>query len=81
MKTVPPERRGSASCTNYIGVDLGSIIGPAIAGFVAQSFGYTMLFRIMVFPFIIGMVVLYLSRQRILEIEENFLAGSPPQPK
>lgn len=40
IKKVPKERRGSASGTYYLGVDIGQGIGPVIGGFVAGHFGY-----------------------------------------
>ncbi|MCL1849018.1 MAG: MFS transporter, partial [Clostridiales bacterium] len=72
LKAVTPDRRGAASSTNYIGMDLGNLIGPTIAGNIAQSIGYVPMWRIMVFPFLIGILVLFLTRKRIAAIEEGF---------
>jgi MFS family permease len=73
MKAVTPDRRGAASCTNYIGRDLGTLIGPLIAGAIVEMFGYTAMWRIMGFPFILSMVLLVLCRTQITKIEEDFL--------
>ena len=75
MKTVPSERRGAASSTNYISLDLGSMLGPIIAGQVAQIFGYTMMWRIMVIPYIVATAVLVCNKKTIVRIEEDFAAS------
>jgi len=76
MKSVPSERRGSASSTNYIGIDLSSMIGPALAGQIVQTFGYITMWRVMVIPMVVGTLVLHLCRKSINRIEEEFAAGS-----
>lgn len=73
MKSVPGERRGAASSTNFIGLDLGGLVGPSIAGVVAQSFGYVTMWRVMVIPFILSALTLVIFRRRVVEIEENFV--------
>jgi MFS family permease len=74
MKAVPTDRRGAASSTNYIGMDLGSMLGPLAAGQVAHIFGYTLMWRIMVIPFIIAAIVLVVFRKNIIRIEKDFAA-------
>ena len=74
MKTVTNDRRGAASCTNFIGMDLGTLIGPPIAGSIVQSLGYVAMWRIMVFPLFIGMLVLFACRKQITRIETEFAA-------
>ena len=73
MKTVPPERRGSASSTNYIGMDTGTIIGPIFAGTIAQYLGYFSMWRLQTIPFILAIVVIFCNRRRIAKIEKDFL--------
>jgi MFS family permease len=73
MKTVPPERRGSASSTNYIGTDTGTIIGPILAGTIAQYWGYPSMWRLKTIPFIVAIVVIFCNRRRITNIEKDFL--------
>ncbi|MDR1538851.1 MAG: MFS transporter [Clostridiales bacterium] len=72
MKSVPNERRGSGSSTNYIGQDLGSLVGPTCAGFFAQTIGYTSMWRIMITPLVIGLIILIAFKGKITRIEENF---------
>jgi MFS family permease len=74
MKAVPAERRGAASSTNFISMDLGSMLGPVIAGQIAQIFGYVMMWRIMIIPFIIAAIILLCFRAKIIRIEEDFAA-------
>ena len=64
MKSVPAERRGAASSTNYIGLDLGNLAGPVLAGSLVDRFGYPLMWRIMIFPvgFALGLVLLNRSR-------------------
>jgi len=75
MKTVTQARRGAASSTNYIGMDLGNLIGPTIAGYIAQTMGYAMMWRFMVIPFFAGMAILFMFRSKIAEIEDGFASG------
>ncbi|MCL2121438.1 MAG: MFS transporter [Clostridiales bacterium] len=72
MKSVPNERRGAASSTNYIGMDLGNLFGPTIGGLVAQSFGYVAMWRIMACFFIVGMLIAFFTRTTITRIENDF---------
>ncbi len=39
IRTVPPERRGVASNTQYFGMDLGYFLGPLMGGFLYSAFG------------------------------------------
>ena len=75
MKSVPEEKRGAGSSTNYIGTDLGSLIGPIIAGYVVEMAGYVSMWRIMTVPIFIAMVIVIFFRRRIKEIEVNFEAA------
>lgn len=73
MKSVPSERRGSASSTNYIFMDASTIIGPSVCGIVADTFGYTpAMWVAMAVPILIGVVVIFMQRKRINAIEQNF---------
>lgn len=74
MKSVPPERRGSASSTNLIGMDSATIIGPSIAGIVAQAFGYSLMWLMMIIPLVMGVLVVILFRKNITGIEEKFIS-------
>ena len=73
MKSVGPERRGSASGTNYIGMDSATILGPMLCGEVADAFGYEpIIWLVMTIPIFAGMLAIFLLRKRISAIENNF---------
>jgi len=73
MKSVPRTRSGSASATQHIFMDIGTLIGPTIAGFIAQAAGYTpVMWLAMTVPLIIGLVVVIIGRMKIRKIEDQF---------
>ena len=74
MKAAPIERRGAASSTNYIGMDMGGLIGPLVCGSVAEAFGYVPMWRVMTIPFFISMGITFFFRKRITSIEDDFSA-------
>ncbi|MDR3288561.1 MAG: MFS transporter, partial [Peptococcaceae bacterium] len=69
MKLVSNERRGAGSSTNYIGADIGTLIGPVAAGSVAQLFGYAVMWRAMLIPLFIAMSIVFLARKKIGGVE------------
>ncbi len=71
MKAVSKERRGVGSSTNYVGMDLGTLAGPIIAGAMAENFGYVPMWRVMMIPFVIGMAFIIIFRKNIKSIEEK----------
>lgn len=72
MKCVPVERRGAGSSTNYIGNDLGQLVGPIVAGALVESFGYASVWRLMTVPVGIAAVVALCFSGRIAEVEASF---------
>ncbi|MBU3877606.1 MFS transporter [Faecalicatena sp. AGMB00832] len=76
MKCVPKERRGSASSTSYIGQDLGNLIGPVLAGSIAEQVGYVMMWRAMMLPIIAAFVCVIWFRGRINKIETAFIESN-----
>ncbi|SEP40963.1 MFS transporter [Propionispora vibrioides] len=74
MKCVPNERRGAGSSTNFVGMDIGNLLGPTFAGLVAQTFGYRIMWRVMVVPLLIAIVVVIIFKRKIACIEASFLA-------
>lgn len=72
MKCVPEARRGAASSTSYIGQDLGNLAGPIIAGMIAERAGYVMMWRAMVIPIAISVVLVILFKKKIRSVEEDF---------
>ena len=59
MKVVPANRRGAGSSTFFIGLDLGDLIGPGIAGLIVQYFGYSEMFLASLVPLAICALSLY----------------------
>ena len=76
MKCVSTERRGAASSTNYIGTDLGNLTGPVIAGFLVDHIGYAPMWRIMLFPAGIALVLVLANRRKI---DQKFLPHDNPE--
>ena len=65
MCSVPKERRGAASCTSYIGQDMGNLVGPTLGGAIVQAAGYASMWRVMIIPMGIAMVMAVLCRERL----------------
>ena len=74
MKSVPNERRGAASCTNYISQDAGALLGPVIAGQIIRLSGYISMWRIMMIPVFTSALILIVFRSKVIHIEEDFAA-------
>ena len=55
----PKDRRGAAGSTCYIGMDLGSMLGGVVGGAIAESYGYTNVFRFAAIPIAMQIMVLY----------------------
>lgn len=73
MKSVTPDRRGSASSTNFIGMDSATLVGPSICGMVAAAVGYQpAMWLVMTIPVILGILIVILFRKKITAIEQNF---------
>ena len=73
MKSVPNERRGSASSTNSICMDAATLIGPSVCGYVANAFGYTpAMWLAMCVPIVVGAVFVFCTRKKIADIENAF---------
>lgn len=72
LKSVPSDRRGSASCMIFVGLDASTLVAPTIAGALADSAGYPAMWRIMILPLLIGVLILTAGRRRLAEIETSF---------
>lgn len=72
IKTVGPERRGGASNTNYIGYDMGNMLGPIIAGSLVDRFDYDFTWKMATVPVLVAIVVLLLWRKQAAAIEQGF---------
>lgn len=69
MKLVPADRRGAGSCTNYIGVDFGYLIGPTLGGAVASTLGRQAMWLVMTLPILLGAVfTVALLREKKLSV-------------
>ena len=68
MKCVTPERRGVGGNTNYIGMDLGFMTGPVLAGIFVSNFGYSNMYRMMMAPVAVACVLFIFFYPRIKAI-------------
>jgi len=64
LKCVGNERRGAASGTYYMGLDVGNTIGPMMCGMIAGSFGYGSAFLAMIIPILLGMGVMFITDRK-----------------
>jgi MFS family permease len=78
MKMVTNDRRGAASCTTYIGQDIGNLIGPVLAGTIIEKIGYVSMWRIMIVPIGIATIVGMIYRRRLDHAGEEQPLLSPP---
>lgn len=69
MKCVPKERRGSASSTLYVAVDLAQFFGPIMGSRIIEAAGYVNLWRCMEIPILMAAGVAIWKRKRIKEID------------
>lgn len=70
LQSMPPVRRGVASNTNYVFVDLGLFIGPTLGGLVISHYletghAYSTLYLYGIIPLILAVVVLTVFRKYI----------------
>lgn len=73
MKSVPANRRGSASSTNFIALDFATLLGPFICGHIAKTYGYTpTMWIVMSCPVFLSALIVILFKQRLMCIEANF---------
>ena len=72
MRMVPKDRRGAASCTNYIGTDLGQLLGPTLGGFVVSLVGYSKMWSVMTISMYCGVIIVLLFRKRITSFDKSF---------
>lgn len=65
MRMVPKSRRGAASSTNFIGSDIGNIVGPIVGGSIAHTFGYTAMWQLMPIALVAAAVLVIALRKVI----------------
>ena len=69
LRCAPPEKRGAASCTCYMIADGLQIVSSTFAGWVADTFGYIWMWRIMLVPMAAVVVVAFLFKKQIQKTE------------
>jgi len=74
MKCVPKQRRGAGSTTNYIGQDIGNLVGPVVAGLVIEHIGWRSMWVCMTLPVFIAMGIVLFTRNSIVTIEKNLIS-------
>lgn len=72
MRMVPNDKRGAASCTNYIGTDLGQLLGPTLGGFIVSIVGYSAMWSVMTVSMYCGVLIIILFRNRITAFDKAF---------
>ena len=65
IKSVPPDKRGVGSSAYYIGLDVGNLAGPVIAGNVAEAVGYQLMWDVMIIPIALAFAFVILFKKRI----------------
>ncbi len=50
MRSVPFEKRGVASNTQYFGIDIGYFLGPVLGGVLYANFGYSSMYMLGAIP-------------------------------
>lgn len=80
MKLVDKNRRGIAGNTSYIGVDLGYLLMPTVAGALVTYMqsqgksiveGYSVMFQVMTIPIVIALIVFLCTRKRLTKLEQQ----------
>lgn len=72
MRMVGKDRRGAASCTNYIGTDLGQLLGPTLGGFVVSLVGYSAMWSVMTLSMYCGVAIMLVFRKRITAFDKAY---------
>lgn len=74
IKAVGADRRGSATSTNFIGLDLSSIIAPTVCGYVGAITGYvpSMWYAMCIFM-VAGLVCNLIFAKKLTKIETDFI--------
>lgn len=74
MLLVSKERRGVAGNTNYMGIDLGILVGPTLGGLVISMveshsgddiLGYSVMYRIMIIPVVIALIIYAFCKKKM----------------
>lgn len=68
LRSVPPEKRGLASSTMYIGGDLGQAVGPILGGVVAEQAGYGTMYLLSAIPIAAAWVYFVLRERKLKRV-------------
>ncbi|MBQ1358021.1 MAG: MFS transporter [Oscillospiraceae bacterium] len=71
MKVTPPERRGAASSSSYIGSDVGLVLGNLINGSIAARYGYQTLFTAFSIPLFLAIAVIAVWAKKGMPVAES----------
>lgn len=80
MLLVSPEKRGAASNMIFLGVDLGLLIGPSVAGVIITGVynksaveldGYIVMYRFMILPIIFALALFIFKKKKIFNQLKN----------
>lgn len=71
MRLVTPDRRGAASCSNYLGTDFGFLLGPLFASLIIERFGYPAMWRFMLIPLFFAALIMFVNRGRIADVKKQ----------
>jgi len=74
IRRSPPDQRGRASNTSYLGIDIGGFVGSNLAGLVVSHVGYRRLYLIFMLPVLAATVIYTLYERR--KARETALAES-----
>lgn len=68
---VSPERRGAATATYFMFLDLGLGLGSILWGIVAQSVGYDVMYLLVIFPTLVSLLVYLLFARKTEMLQGN----------
>ncbi len=70
LQTMPPIKRGVASNTNFLGVDLGMFLGPALGGVIvsctlSSGKAYSIMYLCALIPLLLSIILLLIFKKKI----------------
>ena len=72
LRNVGLDRRGAASGTYFIGLDIGNAVGPLLTGILAASLGYGGAFLLLIIPLCLGLgVIMLIGRKKANEMSST----------
>lgn len=72
---VPPERRGAATATYFLFLDLGLGLGSVLWGLVVQALGYDLMYLLVIIPALLSLLV-YLLFVRQAKVQQQGVRSS-----